>query len=334
MDISDLIRTLARLEEQKLLSPREFLSHQGLENASDVLSLYEKGLEYGLPQESLKTLFTTPKTLPTTPEAPEAPEAPDVGDFEVVELPPFTFLNNPEIHMVLSCLTDTDEITLSGFQICYLSDVEPTKGVLRKITSALDSVGFKSRLENDPTRPIRTRTRFYNIDLTQLGGLSDLWSFLSERRESKSWKVPIAIYDYLDGTESGLRFINDDKGEELSLVLQSYNFDRFRNTLAPLYKRVYGKSLETLIKNDGVNKYLLSRAMMEAFPIVSLKRLLEDRVSSDRRSEIRGIVKHSLQHIKVSQSIFDEDWTSLDSTLSGFVYLIACMIIDYNINGD
>ena len=57
MDISDLIRTLEKLEEQKLISPREFLSSQGVEKASDLLSLYNKGLEYGIAQEKLLPLL-------------------------------------------------------------------------------------------------------------------------------------------------------------------------------------------------------------------------------------------------------------------------------------
>ena len=176
------------------------------------------------------------------------------------------------------------------------------------------------------------RTRFYDIDLSQVESFSDLWSFLKDRREAKTWKVPIALYDYLDGTESGFRFVNEALGDDMSIVLQSYNFDRFRNALAPLYKKAYGVSLDTLVDNNGMNKYLLSRAMMEAFPPVSLKALVEGLVlEKGRRSEISTLVRSALQQIKVSQSLFDDDWTSLDSTLSGFVYLIACMIIDYNI---
>ena len=41
------------------------------------------------------------------------------------------------------------------------------------------------------------------------------------------------------------------------------------------YKKAYGVSLDTLVDNNGMNKYLLSRAMMEAFPPVSLKALVE-----------------------------------------------------------
>ena len=345
MDISDLIRTLERLEEQKLISPREFLSSQGREKASETISLYEKGLEYGLPQDALKSLFSKSTSAPEPePVSTPAEASLDVDEIlsdlsEVVEdevsQPESWFLNDSEIHLFLSSLAHDNNISISGLQICCLADVEPTKGVLRKITSELDSVGFKSRLENDPTRPIRTRTRFYTVDLSQLDGLSDLWSFLSERREAKSWKVPIALYDYLDGTESGFRFVNDASGEDISIVLQSYNFDRFRNTLRPLYKKVYGESLDTLVKNNGMNKFLLSTAMMMAFPMTPLKSLVAERVSdTERRAEITALVRKTLQQIKVSQSIFDDDWTSLDSTVSGFVYLIACMIIDYNISGD
>jgi hypothetical protein len=344
VDISDLIRTLERLEEQKLLSPREFLSSQGLDKASETLSLYEKGLEYGLPQDALKSLFSKPESAPVSIPDPEPETSLDVDGVlrdlsEVVvgeaSEPKSWFLNDSEIHLFLSSLAHDNNISISGLQICCLADVEPTKGVLRKITSELDLVGFKSRLENDPTRPIRTRTRFYTVDLSQLDGLSDLWVFLIERREAKSWKVPIALYDYLDGTESGFRFVNDALGEDVSIVLQSYNFDRFRNTLRPLYKKVFGESLDTLVKNDGMNKFLLSTAMMMAFPMTPLKRLVAERVDDpERRSEIKALVRKTLQQIKVSQSIFDDDWTSLDSTISGFVYLIACMIIDYNISGD
>ncbi len=337
MDISDLIRTLERLEEQKLLSPREFLSSQGVEKASDLLSLYKKGLEYGLPQETLKSLFSSsPEKENTVDPQTDLSTSSTEGDIEDdVEDPSSFFLGDSEIHLFLSALSNMENmITLSSLQICDLAGVEPTIGVLRKITNDLDSADVKSRLENDPTRPTRTRTRFFDIDLSQVESFSDLWVFLRERREAKTWKVPIALYDYLDGTESGFRFVNDALGDDISIVLQSYNFDRFRNVLRPLYKRAYGESLDTLVKNNGMNKYLLSRAMMEAFPPVSLKTLVEGKVEEGRRSEISTLVRKSLQQIKVSQSLFDDDWTSLDSTLSGFVYLIACMIIDYNISGD
>ena len=348
MKILNIIRTLEALEAHGVLNPRDAIERHGFEKLTELLEIYKKASEWGVPSDHLAELFGVVKTAPPPvapqPVAPQPaldepaldePEPPRSiatvwkgGDF---------FTGIKSTHERLLSLSDNGTICISNADVCTLLGAPPTQGTLRKITQVFDQHGFVSELRSDPTRPTRTRSRFYKINLSEWktsDELDDLWFYLIDKSEDEGgFMLPIAFYDYLDGTEGGLRFRN--KHGDLSLVISNQSYNTFCRVVKSHLKKVYGEapSNSNMVDNKDFNRYLLARSLRRAFPKTTLKDMLSS-VSVKDPANAESYIRERLDGLVVSLDIFDDTWTPIDTQVSGFVYLLAQMFLDYYIEGE
>lgn len=349
MGLEELISKIEELESKSILSSKKYIEHYGWSKLKENLDLYAKGQSFGIPQQELESLFETPSEKIVEVFVQEQEEVVEVPPQEVVENldqvsdleekeveQRFFFLNDEKVHNALLNLSQDGILPILSNQICDLAGVESTKGNLGKISRCFEEVGFKSKYVSNPTRLTRTRVLRHEIDLNNLTqGTSDLWDYFEERRD-KSLKMPINLYDYLDGTESCLRLKKD--GSDLSIVVRRDTYRVFEQTLIKLMELAEGKKPELFIDtipNTRLNRYLLSESLIRAFPITTLKKLVKKEYPDLDSFELEGTVNHLrtyLSEVLVSVGLFNDNWSSIDSSVGGFVYLLADMTLDYHMN--
>ena len=305
VSIQKVIYQIEQLEKSSVLNSRSFIEQYGWEKLKEALTLYYKGLGFGIPQNELENLFKLSPVLVEEPPIVEE-ELPPVEVQEVenqveepvetqeVEVQEHYFLNNERIHNALYTLSDEGVISILTNQVCVLAGVEQSKGNLKKITQGLEDAGFKSKYVSNPLKFTRTRVNSHEIDLNKLDeSLDDLWLYLSERRD-KEMKLPIKLEDYLDGTEGEVKLRKDR--DDLFITLSNPTLNLFKNQLLNLLNKVYGDTKQLVgqawLENTTLNKYLLSESLLRAYPSTTLRRLVKKEYPQLDNYEVDGTVQH------------------------------------------
>ena len=183
----------------------------------------------------------------------------------------------------------------------------------------------------------RTRTNLHEVDLNQLTeGLSSLWEYLADRRD-KNIKLPIKIEDYLDGTEGSVKLKRDK--EDLFIAVGNSTYNLFREELTRILEKAYGHTNQLVggewVENTELNKYLLSEALLKSFPSTTLRRMVKKEYPELDNFEVEGTVQHLrdyLNDVQVKVGLLNENWSSIDTAVSGFVYLVVIMSLNYHMN--
>ena len=348
MNILNTIRTLESLEAHGALDPKTAIQRNGFEKVVEVLEIYKKAQAWGVPAEHLREIFSlltgSAEDVAPTPsfDESEAPQIEIASDEAPVSEPLAEdtssdrfFGSSSSLHEMLRSVSITGTLKISNLELCTLFGASPSQGNLRKITQVFDQNGMEGELSSDPARITRTRSRFYMINLDEWvdnGSFKDLWSYLRNKSEKEAigMCLPIAFYDYLDGTELGMRFRNSEG--DLSLVVSNKTYNSFVREVRLVLKRVYGESAPSgnMVDNTSFNRYLLSRALRMAYPKTTLKEMISEAQVKDAEVA-ESYVRGCLENVQVSLDIFDDTWATIDTTLSGFVYLLAQMFLDYYI---
>tara|TARA_B100000073_G_C23743603_1_gene574482 strand:- start:3684 stop:4724 length:1041 start_codon:yes stop_codon:yes gene_type:complete len=338
VEVKKLIQTLGVLKTDKVLDPTEVIAQHGLEKVVETVEAYLKGLEYGIPREVSLEVFKslaieTEKSIDQR-EITEEPQEKGVGDSENI------FLNDSELHDLLvqysyEVLGSNGVISLTVRDICRLSCVDLDQTNCSLISSHLDKAGFVSSSVADPTKFTRTRTKKYTLNLLSLPDLSELWSELGNVRDSST--LPIKITDFLDGTEDNVSLRQE--GENFNLVVRNKNLLSFRSILQEMMEAVYETNdSEGLIyvENNGINRFLLAQALCHAFPATPIRRMVwreagEGNLEQSDISATASYIRTRLKRMTACQGIFNEKWNLLDSSISGYVYLLSYMFLEYYI---
>ena len=356
MSIQKVIYQIEELEKLSILNSRSFIEQYGWEKLKETLVLYSKGSSFGIPQKELEDLFKiNPVEFPVEEKPPPVvKELPPSNSKEVEDLvedipietqedggqektTTYHFLNNERIHNALYSMSNEGVIPILTNQVCILAGVEQSKGNLKKITQGLEDVGFKSKYVSNPLRFTRTRANLHEVDLNNLNeSLGELWDYLSERRD-KEMKLPIKLEDYLDGTEGQVRLRKDR--DDLFITLSTPTLNLFKDELLNLLNKVYGDTNQLVgqawLENTPLNKYLLSESLLKAYPSTTLRKLVKKEYPQLDNYEVDGTVQHlrdNLNDIQVKVGLLNENWSSIDTAISGFVYLIAIMSLNYHMD--
>ena len=338
MEVKKLIQTLGVLKTDKVLDPTEVIAQHGLEKVVETVETYLKGLEYGIPREVSLEVFNslaieTEKSIDQREITEEHHENGGVGSGNL-------FLNDSELHDLLvqytyEVLGSDGVISLTVRDICRLSCVDLDQTNCSLISVHLDKAGFVSSSVADPTKFTRTRTKKYTLNLLSLPDLSELWSELGNLKDSST--LPIKITDFLDGTEDNVSLRQE--GEDFNLVVRNKSLLSFRSILQEMMESVYEKAdSEGLIyvENNGVNRFLLAQALCHAFPATPIRQMVrreadEENLKNSDLSAAVSYIRARLKRMTACQGIFNEKWNLLDSSISGYVYLLSYMFLEYYI---
>lgn len=314
VEVAKLIKTLGELEAKGVINPNEVISMYGLEKVSQAVESYLVGLSYGIPEDVCLSVLEKIKQK-------------DTGNYH--------FLGDEEMHDLLLrysrvAFGQEGVLDLNVRDICKLACVESNQTTTSEIAKHLEQNGYVSTSVTDPTKFTRTRIKQFRIDLNDLPDLSDLWAYLGGFKDQAS--LPIKISDFLDGTEDNynLRLRNDD----FALVVPKDCLLHFRSYLYDFIEAVYeedSSSSYMYLENTGFNRFLLSQVLCKAFPRVSLRQLVSksDKVDSTKVSEVVVFLRERLKATKVNQGIFNAKWNLLDTSISGYVYLLSYMYLEY-----
>lgn len=347
VSIEQVINQIEDLEGRSVLKSKVFIDQYGWGKLKETLNLYIKGLSFGIPENELKSLFKVEEK--STADLTEAPieaipvapiEAPidALQEEELADKPtPYYFLNNELIHKALYRLSDEGVISIMSNQICDLAGVDHSKGNLKKITQGLEQAGFKSKYVSNPLKFTRTRANSHEVDLNKLTEcLNPLWVYLAGRKD-KSIKLPIKIEDYLDGTEGSVKLKRNK--EDLFIAVGDFTYNLFKGELTQILEKVYGHTNQLVgggwVENTELNKYLLSESLLRAFPSTTLKKVVKKEYPELDNFEVEGTVQHLrdyLNDVQVKVGLLNDDWSSIDTAVSGFVYLVVIMSLNYHMN--
>lgn len=329
MDLKDLLGRLKDLESRQLLNPSEAISTFGFEKVRQVLVLMAEAESYNIPDTHFLTLLNEIRK-PVKP-------SPVNQEISLPTLPLFekntptetaSYFISSEVLEVLSNLSKDSEIKLSTRDIAILGGCDPNhSGTAKKISQLLEP-HFDFELATDPTRPVRTRTKVFSINLSHPVDYSELNSFLSSRSEKKT-NFPIIISDYLHAEHSGYLFENQSNFDlSVCTSLVSKFSSRFKkNTSVALG---YESGDTYVVEDTPIMRYLLDRALKQSFPLVELCDLVDilalPTMSVEHRKEVCSLVRNVFSQIQVS-SDGGQTFSKLDYHLSGYSYLIAHSII-------
>jgi len=321
MDLKAVLDLLQDLESKGHLNPSRVISDFGFEKVMEVLSSIETARRYNIPEQYYLT-FLNDLGKTTLSESREAVETPREVDQNCVFL-------SPDLFSALKRLSKDSEIKLSTRDIALLSGCDPNNvGVARKIASFMEAF-YDFELSNDPTRPARTRTKVFSVNLNSDVCYDVLNDFLSSKKED-SWskRFPVILNDYLMGSESGFVFSQASRNWELPSDLVS--------KFISIFKKNYKVALcldkapdVSAIERSPLNMYLLDRALKQSFPSTDLHEMIEGLATPymtvDHRKDICVYVREEMANMSVSSDGGD-NFSKLDSNLSGFTYLIAYSI--------
>ena len=359
MSIKQVINQIEDLEGRSILKSKVFIDQYGWGKLKETLDLYIKGLSFGIPEDELESLFkveekntsdltdaSSVESFVTYPEDSIEDSIEDlieahidvIKEEEPVDQPtPHHFLNNELIHKALYRLSDEGVLSIMSNQICDLAGVDQSKGNLKKITQGLEQAGFKSKYASNPLKFTRTRANLHEVDLNNLTEcLNSLWKYLSDRRD-KNIKLPIKIEDYLDGTEGSVKLKRDK--EDLFIAVGDATYNNYFVELTRILEKVYGHTDQLVggewVENTELNKYLLSEALLKAFPSTTLRRTVKKEYPELDNFEVEGTVQHLrdyLNDVQVKVGLLNDNWSSIDTAVSGFVYLVVIMSLNYHMN--
>ncbi len=336
MEVKKLIQTLDVLKTDKVIDPSEAIAQHGLEKVVEAVEAYLKGLEYGIPREVSLEVFKSlsTETEKSIDQREIKEEALEIGSTDSE----FIFLEDRELHDQLvqysyEVLGQDGSISLTVRDICRLACVDLDQHNCSIISIYLDKAGFVSSSVPDPTKFTRTRTKRYTLNLLSLPNLSELWAELKEAKDSSS--LPIKITDYLDGTEDNVSLRQE--GNPFNLVVRNKSLVDFRNVLQEMMESVFETSeSEGLIyvENNGINRFLLAQALCHAFPITPIRQMVrreseEENLKNSDLSAAVSYIRTRLKRMTACQGIFNEKWNLLDSSISGYVYLLSYMFLEY-----
>lgn len=329
MDLKDLLGRLKDLESRQLLNPSEAISTFGFEKVRQVVVLMAEAESYNIPDTHFLTLLNEiRKPVNTSPVNQEA-SLPTLPLFEqnFSSESPSYFISS-EVLNVLNNLSKDSEIKLSTRDIAILGGCDPNhSGTAKKISQLLEP-HFDFELVTDPTRPVRTRTKVFTINLNHPVDYSELNSFLLSRSK-KGNHFPIIISDYLHAEHSGYIFENESN---FDLSVCSQLVSKFSTRLKKNVSVALGAESEDsyVVQDTPIMRYLLDRALKQSFPLVELSDLVDSlalsTMSLDHRKEICSLVRNAFSQIQVSSDL-GKTFSKLDYHLSGYSYLIAHSII-------
>jgi len=314
VEVSKLIKTLGELEKKGVFNPTKMISTHGLEKVSEAIESYLVGVSYGIPEDVCLSVL-------------EKLSSPQTNNY---------FLGDEEVHNLLlkySRVAHGREgyLYMNVRDICKLACVEANQTNTSEIAKNLERQGYVSTSVADPTKFTRTRVKQFHFDLSCLPDLSSLWSYLGELKDSAT--LPIKVSDFLDGTEDNynLRF----KKEDFALVVPKECLLHFRTYLCDFVEAIYeedSSSSYMYLENTGFNRFLLSQVLCKAFPRVSLRDLVARSSKNIPPKEVTPIVdyiRERLRATQVNQGIFNAKWNLIDSNISGYVYLLSYMYLEY-----